>query len=527
MEKANKSGSEYECKGCGSTMGKRVYIFDTTLRDGEQSPGVSLNTEEKLRIAKQLAKLNVDVIEAGFPVASTGDFEAVQAIAREVRGPVICGLARANYGDIDRAWEALKEAEHPRIHLFIATSDLHLKYKLQKSRDEVLRLAVDGIKYAKQYTSDVEFSAEDASRSDIDYLCEVVEAAIEAGATVINLPDTVGYSVPSEFGEFIQEIRQRVNNIDKVILSVHCHNDLGLGVANSLAAVRAGANQVEVAVNGLGERAGNAALEEIVMALYTKQVYYGCETQSKYDELSRTSRLVSSLTGMQVQRNKAVVGKNAFLHESGIHQDGVLKERTTYEIMNPQLIGVPQDSIVLGKHSGRHALRERLSELGYSMADEELDKAFVRFKEIADRKKEITDLDLEALVKNEIHIAGDIYHLSYLHVFSGTNIVPTATVGLRRNGQKYEEAACGDGPVDAAYKALDKALGVHNIALVDYNLNAITGGKDALGEVMAQVKYKDKYFIGRGVSTDIIEASVKAYLNALNKVLQEVGEDAL
>jgi 2-isopropylmalate synthase len=452
MEKANKSGSEYECKGCGSTMGKRVYIFDTTLRDGEQSPGVSLNTEEKLRIAKQLAKLNVDVIEAGFPVASTGDFEAVQAIAREVRGPVICGLARANYGDIDRAWEALKEAEHPRIHLFIATSDLHLKYKLQKSRDEVLRLAVDGIKYAKQYTSDVEFSAEDASRSDIDYLCEVVEAAIEAGATVINLPDTVGYSVPSEFGEFIQEIRQRVNNIDKVILSVHCHNDLGLGVANSLAAVRAGANQVEVAVNGLGERAGNAALEEIVMALYTKQVYYGCETQIKYDELYRTSRMVSSLTGMQVQRNKAVVGKNAFLHESGIHQDGVLKERTTYEIMNPQLIGVPQDSIVLGKHSGRHALRERLSELGYSMADEELDKAFVRFKEIADRKKEITDLDLEALVKNEIHIAGDIYHLSYLHVFSGTNIVPTATVGLRKLLLPHPDPEYTDHRQDSTYR---------------------------------------------------------------------------
>lgn len=508
-------------------MPERVYIFDTTLRDGEQSPGVSLNTEEKLRIARQLAKLNVDVIEAGFPVASPGDFEAVQAIARDVQGPVICGLARANYGDIDRAWEALKDAQHPRIHLFIATSDIHLKYKLQKSREEVLELAVAAIKYAKQYTSDVEFSAEDASRSDINYLCEVVEAAIEAGATVINIPDTVGYAVPEEFGEFIATIRQRVKNIDQVVMSVHCHNDLGLAVANSLAAVKAGANQVEVAVNGLGERAGNAALEEIVMALYTKQGFYDRETNIKFDELYRTSRMVSSLTGMQVQHNKAVVGKNAFLHESGIHQDGVLKERTTYEIMNPQLIGVPQENIVLGKHSGRHALRERLAELGYMMTDEELDKAFARFKDIADRKKEVTDLDLEAMVKNEIHISGDLYHLSYLHVFSGTNIVPTATVGLKRNGLKYEEAACGDGPVDAAYKAIDKALGGHHVALVDYNLNSITGGKDALGEVMVRVQYKDKYFVGRGVSTDVIEASVKAYLNALNKVLQEVGDDAL
>ncbi len=415
-------------------MGEHVYIFDTTLRDGEQSPGVSLNTEEKLRIARQLARLNVDVIEAGFPVASPGDFEAVQAIAREVQGPIICGLARANYGDIDRAWEALKEAQRPRIHLFIATSDIHLEHKLRKSREEVLKLAAAAVKHAKQYTSDVEFSAEDASRSDINYLCEVVEAAIEAGATVVNIPDTVGYAVPMEFGEFIGTIRQRVKNIDQVIMSVHCHNDLGMAVANSLAAVAAGANQVEVAVNGLGERAGNAALEEIVMALYTKRMFYKRETGIKFDELYRTSRMVSSLTGMQVQHNKAVVGKNAFLHESGIHQDGVLKERTTYEIMNPQLIGIPQETIVLGKHSGRHALRERLAELGYMMADEELDKAFARFKDIADRKKEVTDLDLDALVKNEISISGDLYQLSYLHFFSGTNIVPTATIGLKRMG---------------------------------------------------------------------------------------------
>lgn len=508
-------------------MGEKVYIFDTTLRDGEQSPGVSLNTEEKLRIARQLERLNVDVIEAGFPVASPGDFEAVQAIARQVRGPVICGLARANYGDIDRAWEALQEARRPRLHLFIATSDIHLKHKLKKSREEVLQLTIDAVKYAKRYTSDVEFSAEDASRSDLNYLCQVVQAAVEAGATVINIPDTVGYAVPVEFGEFIAAIRRRVQNIGQVIMSVHCHNDLGLAVANSLAAVRAGADQVEAAVNGLGERAGNAALEEIVMALYTKRGFYNKETGIRYNELYRASRMVSSLSGMQVQHNKAVVGKNAFLHESGIHQDGVLKERTTYEIMKPELIGVPQENIVLGKHSGRHALRERLAELGYTVDDAELDKAFTRFKDIADRKKEVTDLDLEALVKNEIHISGDLYHLSYLHVFSGTNIVPTATVGLKRNGQKYEEAACGDGPVDAAYKAVDKALGGRHVDLVDYDLKAITGGKDALGEVMVRVRHQDKCFIGRGVSTDVIEASVKAYLNALNKVLQEFGEDAL
>ncbi len=508
-------------------MEKQVYIFDTTLRDGEQAPGASLNTEEKLRIAQQLAKLNVDVIEAGFPISSPGDFEAVQTIAREVQGPVICGLARARTADIDRAWEALKEAKYPRIHIFIATSDIHLEHKLRKSREEVLQMAVEAVKYAKQYTSDVEFSAEDASRSDLGYLCEIVEATIDAGATVINIPDTVGYAVPEEFGEFIKGIRQGVKNIDQATLSVHCHNDLGLAVANSLTAVSAGANQVEVAVNGLGERAGNAALEEIVMALYVKNNYFNAGTAIKHDELYRTSRMVSSLTGIQVQPNKAIVGKNAFLHESGIHQDGVLKERTTYEIMNPDLIGVPQENIVLGKHSGRHALKERLSELGYMLADDGLDMAFARFKEIADRKKVISDLDLDALVKNEIRISGDLYQLSYMHIFSGTNIVPTATIGLKRNGNKYEEAACGDGPVDAAFKALDKALGGLHVDLVDYNLNAITGGKDALGEVMVRVQAKDKNFVGRGVSTDVIEASVKAYLNALNKVLDEVGEDAL
>jgi len=508
-------------------VGERVYIFDTTLRDGEQSPGVTLNVQEKLEIAHQLAKLNVDVIEAGFPVASPGDFAAVQEIARQVRGPVIAALARANPEDIDRAWEALKEAERPRIHTFIATSDIHLKHKLRKSRDEVLELAVAAVKRAKSYTEDVEFSAEDAFRSDLDYLCQVVEAVIDAGATVVNIPDTVGYATPFEFGEFIAEIRRRVRNIDKVVLSVHCHNDLGLAVANSLAAVENGATQVECAVNGLGERAGNAALEEIVMALYTRKAYFKKETAINLKEIYRTSKLVSTLTGMPIQPNKAIVGKNAFLHESGIHQDGVLKERATYEIMNPELIGLPQSNIVLGKHSGRHAFRERLAELGYILQDEELDKAFARFKELADRKKEITDRDLEAIVKNEIRLVPELYQLAYLHVSSGTTIVPTATVGLQRNGTVTEEAACGDGPVDAAFKAIDKITGISNLKLSDYSLSAITGGKDALGEVTVRVEYEGRTFIGRGLSTDIIEASVKAYINAVNKVIYELGEEIL
>jgi 2-isopropylmalate synthase len=502
----------------------RVYIFDTTLRDGEQSPGVSLNTQEKLEIAHQLARLNVDIIEAGFPVTSPGDFAAVQTIAREVRGPVIAALARANPVDIDRAWEALKDAEHPRIHIVIATSDLHIKHKLQKTREEVLDLAVAAVRQARGYTTEVEFSAEDASRSDLDYLCQVLSAVIAAGATTVNIPDTVGYAIPQEFGEFIAGIRARTRRIDDVVLSVHCHNDLGLAVANSLAAVANGAQQVECAVNGLGERAGNASLEEIVMALYTRQSYFHKVTGIKYDEIYRTSRLVSSLTGMEVQPNKAVVGKNAFRHASGIHQDGVLKERTTYEIMNPQLIGLPQSNIILGKLSGRHAFRERLAEMGYILDGEQLNQAFERFKSLTDRKKEITDRDLEALVKNEISATPELFQLEYLHISSGTTVVPTATVGLRRNGAVQEEAACGDGPVDAAFRAVDKITGVREITLSEYALSAITEGKDALGEVTARVEYGGKSFLGRGLSTDIVEASVKAYLNAVNKVIYEAGQ---
>ncbi|NPV27321.1 MAG: 2-isopropylmalate synthase [Firmicutes bacterium] len=495
----------------------RVYIFDTTLRDGEQSPGVSLNAQEKLEIAQQLAKLGVDVIEAGFPITSPGDFEACRLISRQVKGPTIAALARTAEADIDRAWEAIKEAERPRIHTFIATSDLHLKYKLQMSREQVLEAAVEAVKRAKRYTPDVEFSCEDASRSDLDYLCQVLTAVIEAGATVVNIPDTVGYATPDEFGDFIAQIRRQVPNIDQTIVSVHCHNDLGLAVANSLAAIVNGAQQVECAVNGIGERAGNASLEEIVMALYTRRSYYQRELAINYSEIYRTSRLVSRLTGMPVQPNKAVVGKNAFAHESGIHQDGVLKERTTYEIMNPKLIGINQNGIVLGKHSGRHALRERLEQLGFILDDADLNKAFARFKALADKKKEITSQDLEAIIKEEIRSIPEKYRLDYLHISSGTRIIPTATIGLYIDNELVEEAACGDGPVDAAFKAIDKITDL-GASLIEYSLNAITGGKDALGEVTVRVQCGDKIYIGRGVSTDVIEASVKGYINALNKV---------
>lgn len=498
----------------------RIYIFDTTLRDGEQSPGVSLNADEKLEIARQLARLGVDVIEAGFPIASPGDFAAVKKIADHVKGPVIAGLCRANYKDIDRAWEAVKGAESPRIHTFIATSDIHLKYKLNKTREQVLEQAVEAVRYAKKYCSDVEFSAEDASRSDLDYLALVVEKVIEAGATVVNLPDTVGYAVPDEFGLFIKSICERVPNIDKAIISIHCHNDLGLAVANSMAGIMNGARQVECTINGIGERAGNAALEEIVMNLYTRKSFYNKETGINYREIYRTSRLVSTLTGMPVQPNKAIVGQNAFSHESGIHQDGVLKERSTYEIMSPELVGVKSSNLVLGKHSGRHAFRERLKELGYNLTEEELEKAFAKFKDIADRKKEISDDDLEALVNEQVRAIPERFSLEYLHISSGTTIVPTATVKLNIEGNILEAASTGDGPVDAACHAVDKITDIYG-KMVDYKLNSISGGKDALGEVIAKIEIDGKLYTGRGLSTDIIEASVKAYVNAINKYYYE------
>ncbi|MFZ5645928.1 MAG: 2-isopropylmalate synthase [Bacillota bacterium] len=497
----------------------RVYIFDTTLRDGEQSPGVSLNVEEKLQIARQLTKLGVDVIEAGFPIASPGDFRAVQAIAREVRGVTVAGLARAQKVDIDTAWEAVRMSDQPRIHTFLATSDVHMKYKLNMSRDKVLENVEAAVKLARSYTPDVEFSAEDASRSDLDFLCQVIEVAIGAGATVINIPDTVGYAVPFEFAQFIRDIKNRAKGIEKVILSVHCHDDLGLAVANSLAAVAAGANQVEGAINGIGERAGNASLEEVIMALHTRRDQFQKHTRVKTEEIYRTSRLVSNLTGMVIQPNKAVVGKNAFAHESGIHQDGVLKERTTYEIMNPELVGLSQGNLVLGKHSGRHAFKNRLEELGYELNPAELNKAFQRFKELADRKREITDHDLEAIVEDEIRAVEAVYELDYIHISSGSTVLPTATVALFRGDDRLQEASCGNGPVDAICRAIDRVTGIE-CRLASWEIQAVTSGTDALGEVTLKITPDGKKnYVGRGISTDILEASARAYVSAVNKLI--------
>jgi len=495
-----------------------VKIFDTTLRDGEQSPGVSLNAEEKLRIARQLAKLNVDVIEAGFPVASQGDFQAVQKIAREVEGPIIAALARTNFEDIDRAWEAIKDSSNPRIHTFIATSPIHMEFKLKKSPAEVLENAVKAVKRAKGYTEDVEFSAEDASRSERDFLCKIFQAVIEAGATTINIPDTVGYATPGEFGELVGYVCENVSNIDQAEVSVHCHNDLGMGVANSIAAVENGATQVECAVNGIGERAGNAALEEIALALNTRQDYYNQKTALNLQEIYRTSRLVSQLTGMDIQFNKAVVGKNAFAHEAGIHQDGVIKERTTYEIMDAKTIGLKENRIVMGKHSGRHAFRDRLAEMGYDLDREELNHCFKRFKELADRKGELTGLDLEAIVEDQFGQSPELLQLKLLQVVTG-NGISTATVHMLKEGEKMLESVCSEGgPIDAAYEAINRVAGL-DCRLDIFKIDAITGGKDALGNVTVKVEHEEELFLGRGVSTDIIKASAVAYNNALNKIM--------
>lgn len=502
----------------------RVYIFDTTLRDGEQSPGVKLNAQEKLEIAQQLTRLGVDIIEAGFPISSPGDFEAVKLVAEKVRGPVIAALARVRDEDIDRAWEAIKGSKHPRIHVFCATSEVHMRYKLKMSEEEVLEAIIRGIKRAKRYTEDIEFSPEDGFRSDRAFLCQVVKEAIRAGATTINIPDTVGYATPEEIEEMFLEVQQKVPETKDIILSVHCHDDLGLAVANSLASLKAGARQVECAVNGIGERAGNAALEEVVMALYTRKDYYGFETGIKTKEIYRTSRLVSTLSGIPISPTKAIVGKNAFLHEAGIHQDGVLKERTTYEIMNPEMLGIVHDNIYLGKHSGRHAFSERLKALGFNLTEEDLDRAFKRFKELADRKQEISDRDLEALVENEVFVIPEKYQLEYLQVSSGNRIVPTATVGIRTGDKLVEEAACGEGPVDAVFRAIDKATEI-KVELKSYNLDAVTGGKDAQGQVTVKISSNGKTVTGRGVSTDIIEASAKAYIHALNKLVYEIEID--
>ncbi len=504
-------------------MTERILIFDTTLRDGEQSPGYSMNTKEKLELARQLMRLGVDMMEAGFPIASQDDFEAVRAIARAVRGgPIVAGLARAKDVDIDRAWEALMHAERPRIHTFIATSEIHIKYKLKSTQEEVLEATVAAVKRAKGYTEDVEFSAEDAHRTDQDYLCRVIEAAIKAGATTINIPDTVGYGLPWEFGDRIRDLMNRVPGIERVIVSAHCHNDLGLAVANSLEAVRAGARQVECTVNGIGERAGNAALEEIVMAVRTRKDFMRFDTSIRTEEIYRTSKLLQSITGVSVQPNKAIVGANAFAHEAGIHQHGVLQTPLTYEIMTPESVGVPRSQLVLGKHSGRHAFKKRLEELGLALEEEELNKAFVRFKALCDRKKEVFDEDLLALVEGELTLADRGYVLEHLQFTSGTNIIPTATVRLRYNDEAFQESGCGDGPVDAAYKAIDLITKIPG-RLLEYNLRAITGGKDAVGDVTVVIEADGKRLVGRGSSTDVIEASVRAYLNAVNKLVASQG----
>jgi 2-isopropylmalate synthase len=501
----------------------RVIIFDTTLRDGEQAPGFSMNTGEKLEMARQLARLNVDVIEAGFPISSDEDFEATREVARQVGAvegsPIICGLSRVGLGDIDRCWEAVKHARRPRIHTFVATSDIHLKYKLRKSRGEVLRAATEAVRHARGYCEDVEFSPEDASRSDFDYMCEVLEAVIDAGARTVNIPDTVGYAIPREWGERIARIRERVRNSARAILSVHCHNDLGQAVANSLVAIMNGARQVECTVNGIGERAGNASLEEIVMALHTRKDYFGVETAVRSEEIFRSSRMLSHITGVHVQPNKAIVGENAFAHEAGIHQDGVLKEKLTYEIMRPEDIGRAANKLVMGKHSGRHALAARLRDLGLSLDDAELGKAFKKFKDLADKKKEIFDEDLLTIVKDEMAHVPETYVLDYLHMISGTGVIPSATVRLRKEGQLFQDSGLGDGPVDAVLNAIDAVTGLKG-RLQDYQLRAVTSGKDAIGEVTLRVEFDGTTVTGKGASTDVVEASARAYVNALNRLVR-------
>ncbi len=498
---------------------RRIVIFDTTLRDGEQSPGASMNLAEKMEAAQALVDLGVDVIEAGFPIASPGDFEAVREIAKAVRGPVVCGLARCRTADIDRAWEAVKHAEHPRIHVFLATSAIHREHKLKMGKEEIIQHAVAGVERAAGYCSNIEFSPEDAARTEEDFLCSVVEAAIRAGATTVNIPDTVGYATPAHMGRVIRTLRERVPNIDQAIISVHCHNDLGMAVANSLAAVEAGAGQIECTINGIGERAGNCSLEEVVMALRTRNDYYKAHTGVVTQRLVPTSRLVSHITGMHVQRNKAIVGRNAFAHEAGIHQDGMLKERTTYEIMRPEDVGFTASDLVLGKHSGRAALASRARALGYRLTGEQLNTVFEAFKNLADRKKEIYDGDLAALVEEQIGGVADIWSLESYQINSGTSRVPQVNLALRRGSEvKRGEMSCGDGPIDAIFLAIEELTGV-TVVCNDFRVHSVTVGKDAQGEVTVQLEYKGNLYRGRGVSTDSVEASAKAFLNAINRIV--------
>jgi 2-isopropylmalate synthase len=506
----------------------RVIIFDTTLRDGEQSPGCSMNANEKLGIAHALKNMGVDVIEAGFPIASPGDFESVRQIAQQVEGPIIAGLARCNPMDIDRAAEALKDCPRPRIHVFLATSAIHREFKLKMTPQEVIARAVEGVKRAKGHVEDVEFSPEDAARTELDFLAEVVEKAIEAGATTLNIPDTVGYAVPHHYASVIRHLKQHVRGIDNVVISVHCHNDLGLAVANSLAALQEGARQVECTINGIGERAGNTALEEIVMAIETRKDFFNLHTGINTKLLWPASRKLSHVTGMHVQRNKAIVGQNAFAHEAGIHQDGMLKNRSTYEIMRPEDVGIPQTELVLGKHSGRHALRQRISDLGYQLTDEQLNKVFDSFKALADRKKEVYDGDIEALAESQLHsIAQKQWTLQAFTCNAGTGTLPSAAVCLwRSDGMIIKDAAVGDGPIDAVFKAMTRITST-NVDLVDYRVRAVTVGADAQGEATVEANYLGKRLSARAVSTDIVEASAMAYLEIINRILSRQNRDRL
>ncbi len=498
-------------------MTDRVKIFDTTLRDGEQSPGASMNTNEKLRLAVQLERLGVDIIEAGFPAASEGDFEAVSQISGRLKKTEIAGLARTSKGDIDQAWGAIQHAVKPRIHTFIATSDIHLEHKLRMSRDEVVQAAVDAVRYAKRFTDNVEFSAEDGSRSDRDFLCKVFGAAIEAGAITVNLPDTVGYAVPEEFAELIRYVMENTPNMHKATLSIHCHNDLGLATANTLAALKAGARQAEVTINGIGERAGNTSLEEVVMSLNTRHNLMPFETGIRTEHIYPTSRLVSMITGIMVQPNKAVVGANAFAHEAGIHQDGVLKNAMTYEIMKPEDIGLSTNQLVLGKHSGRHALYEHLKGLGYDLSDEELKVVFKQFKALADKKKHVMDEDLEALVTERVLRSSEVFSLEYLHVTCGTTVMPMASVKLSINGRTVQGANYGNGPIDAAFNTIAQLTNA-TAELLRFTVSALTGGTDAQGEVTVRLRENGLVSLGRGSDPDIITASAKAYINGLNRL---------
>ncbi len=513
-------------------MKEKISIFDTTLRDGEQSPGASLNLYEKLEIAHQLAKLNVDVIEAGFPISSPAQFDAVHAIATEV-DKIITGLCRANEKDIDAAAKALVNASKKRIHTFTSTSDFHIlgkfgheKYgrSLEDKRDTVLKMTYDSVKYAKSLCDDVEYSAEDAGRTDLVYLAEIIQTAIEAGANVVNIPDTTGYTFPTEFGDKIKYLKEHVSNIDKAIISVHCHNDLGLAVANSIASLEYGARQIECTVNGIGERAGNASLEEIVMALKVRADLVNYDTNINTKEIYNTSKLVSGFTGILVQRNKAIVGENAFAHESGIHQDGMLKNRDTYEIMTPELVGYPKTKIVLGRHSGRHGLKSRLSQLGYEINDDKLVELYESFTKLADKKKEVFDDDLRILMGDNISRKNEFYTLEHLQITSGSKSIPIAVVKIKADDKSIQESSIGDGPIDAVFNAIERALEIQS-ELESYNVRSVTSGRQALGEVLVRIRSNSKSFTGRGVSTDIIEASALAYLSALNKKINYLKQN--